>query len=212
MKFCLFALVILPFTLAQPKLEFWPGTQYDPAVPTFQKVLGYGPGERISSHTNLMRYMEALAQAAPARMKVFEYARSWEDRKLVYAAIGSEANIRRLDSIKAAMQKPGDPRKNLAGIPAILWLGYGVHGNEISSPDAALLTAYHLLAARRDKIVDQVLANVLVLIDPTQNPDGRDRFVHNFDQSEGLEPDASPARRNTTSRGPWAAPITTTST
>ena len=193
MKSCLFALVILPVALAQPKLEFWPGTQYDPAIPTFQKVLGYGPGERISSHANLMRYMEALAQVAPARMKVFEYARSWEDRKLVYAAIGSETNLRRLDAIKAAMQKPGDPRKNLAGIPAVLWLGYGVHGNEISSPDAALLTAYHLLAARGDKIVDQVLANVLVLIDPTQNPDGRDRFVHNFDQSEGLEPDASPA-------------------
>ena len=193
MKSCFLPLVILPFALAQPKLEFWPGTQYDPAIPTIQKVLGYGPGERISSHANLMRYMEALAQAAPARMKVFEYARSWEDRKLVYAAIGSETNLRRLDAIKAAMQKPGDPRKNLAGIPAVLWLGYGVHGNEISSPDAALLTAYHLLAARGDKIVDQVLANVLVLIDPTQNPDGRDRFVHNFDQSEGLEPDASPA-------------------
>ena len=193
MRSFFFALVVLPFALAQPKLEFWPGTQYDPAIPAMQKVLGYGPGERISSHTNLMRYMEALAQAAPARMKVFEYARSWEDRKLVYAAIGSEANLRRLDAIKAAMQKPGDPRKNLAGIPTILWLGYGVHGNEISSPDAALLTAYHLLAARGDKIVDQILANVLVLIDPTQNPDGRDRFVHNFEQSEGLEPDASPA-------------------
>ena len=193
MKSCLLALLIVPFALAQPKLEFWPGTQYDPAIPTMQKVLGYGPGERISSHANLMRYMDALAQAAPTRMKVFEYARSWEDRKLVYAAIGSEANLRRLDAIKAAMQKPGDPRKNLASMPAILWLGYGVHGNEISSPDAALLTAYHLLAARGDKIVDQVLANVLVLIDPTQNPDGRDRFVHNFEQSEGLEPDASPA-------------------
>ena len=36
----------------------------------------------------------------------------------------------------------------MAGLPAVVWLGYGVHGNEISSPDAALLTAYHLLAAR----------------------------------------------------------------
>ena len=185
-------LLAVSFAWAQPKLDFWPGTQYDAAVPSFQKVLGYGPGERISSHANLMRYMEALAQAAPTRMKLFEYARTWEDRKLVYAAIGSEANIRRLDAIKAAMQKPGDPRKNLTGMPAVLWLGYGVHGNEISSPDAALLTAYHLLAARRDKIVDDILANVVVLIDPTQNPDGRDRFVHNFEQSEGLEPDASP--------------------
>ncbi len=192
MRLIFATLLASSFAWSQPKLDFWPGTQYDPAIPAFQKVLGYGPGERISSHANLMRYLDALAQAAPNRMKIFEYARSWEDRKLVYAAIGSEANIRRLDAIKAAMQKPGDPRKNLAGMPVVLWLGYGVHGNEISSPDAALLTAYHLLAARRDKMVDDILANVIVLIDPTQNPDGRDRFVHNFEQSEGVEADASP--------------------
>ncbi len=192
MRLIFATLLASSFAWSQPKLDFWPGAQYDPALPTFQKVLGYGPGERISSHANLMRYLDTLAQAAPTRMKIFEYARSWEDRKLVYAAIGSEANIRRLDAIKAAMQKPGDPRKNLAGMPVVLWLGYGVHGNEISSPDAALLTAYHLLAARRDKMVDDILANVIVLIDPTQNPDGRDRFVHNFEQSEGVEPDASP--------------------
>ena len=39
-----------------------------------------------------MRYMETLAAAAPARMKIFEYAKTWEGRKLIYAAIGSEAN------------------------------------------------------------------------------------------------------------------------
>lgn len=80
----------------------------------------------------------------------------------------------------------------MEGLPAVIWLGYGVHGNEISSPDAALLTAYHLLAARNDKMVEQILERVLVLIDPMQNPDGRDRFIGNFEQARGLEPDASP--------------------
>ncbi len=180
---------------------FWPGVAYDPSIPDFRKVLGYGPGERISSHANLMRYMEALAAAAPARMKIYEYAKSWEGRKLIYAAIGSEANIKRLPEIQAAMRKIADPRKTpeaeakklMAALPAVVWLGYGVHGNEISSPDAALLTAYHLLAARNDRMVQEILSNTLVLIDPTQNPDGRDRFVHNFEIAEGLEPDASPA-------------------
>ena len=132
MRLLFATLLAASFGWTQPKLDFWPGAQYDAAVPSFQKVLGYGPGERISSHANLMRYLEALAQAAPTRMKLFEYARTWEDRKLVYAAIGSEANIRRLDAIKAAMQKPGDPRKNLNGMPAVLWLGYGVHGDRKS--------------------------------------------------------------------------------
>jgi hypothetical protein len=185
---------------AQSPTEMWPGAQYDPSVPTFHKVLGYGPGERISSHANLMRYIEALAAAAPGRMKVFEYAKTWEGRKLVYAAIGSEANIRRLSEIKSAMQRIADPRKTpqaeaaklMANLPTVVWLGYGVHGNEISSPDAALMTAYHLLAARNDKMVQEILSHTLVLIDPTQNPDGRDRFVHNFEIAEGIEADASP--------------------
>ena len=80
----------------------------------------------------------------------------------------------------------------MSGLPAIVWLSYGVHGNEISSPDAALLTAYHLLAARGDKMVDEILAHVLVLIDPSQNPDGRDRFVNYFEETRGLEPDPNP--------------------
>ena len=200
----LLVLVLLAAVCAaqgQSTFQYWPGASYDPAIPTIEKVLGYKPGERISSHANLMRYVDALAAAAPNRMKVFEYAKSWEGRKLVYAAIGSEANIRRLPEIQAAMKKLADPRATneaeakrlMQGLPALVWLGYGVHGNEISSPDAALLTAYHLLAARKDATAEAILANVVVLIDPTQNPDGRDRFVHHFEQSEGLEPQASPA-------------------
>lgn len=180
--------------------EYWPGVQYDPTIPTVRKILGYDAGERISSHANLMRYMEALAAAAPSRMKIFPYGTSWEGRKLVYAVVGSEANLRRLAEVKSGMQQLADPRKTPAeaarkltsSLPAVVWLGYGVHGNEISSPDAALMTAYHLLAARNDKMVQDILANVLVLIDPIQNPDGRDRFVHNFEIAEGIEPDASP--------------------
>jgi hypothetical protein len=186
---------------AQKPFEFWPGTAYDPKIPTVRQVLGYDSGDKVTSYAGLVRYMEALAAAAPARMKVFDYGETWEGRKLIYAAIGSEANIRRLPEIKGAMQRIADPRKTseadarkqIANLPALVWLSYGVHGNEISSPDAALLTAYHLLAAHNDKLVEDVLAKVVVLIDPTQNPDGRDRFVNYYEQSRGLIPDASPA-------------------
>ncbi len=193
-------LAILSWPLsAQSKFEFWPGSTYDPRIPTFRQVLGYEPGERITSHAGLLKYMEALA-AATRQVKIFEYAQSWEGRKLIYAAVGSEANIKRLDEIRAGMQKLADPRRTsdaqarklISSLPAVIWLAYGVHGNELSSPEAALLTAYHLLAARKNQMVDDILAQVLVLIVPTQNPDGRDRFVHHFEQSEGLEPDAQP--------------------
>ncbi|MCS6953368.1 MAG: M14 family zinc carboxypeptidase [Bryobacterales bacterium] len=185
---------------AQSRFEFWPGAVYDPAIPTFEKVLGYAPGERISWHAALLEYLEALAAAAPDRVRLFDYARSWEGRRLVYAVVGSPANLRRLDEIRAGMARLADPRKTpepearklIHALPALVWLAYGVHGNEISSPEAALLTTYHLLAARNDKLVSEILNQTLVFIDPCQNPDGRDRFVHHFEQAVGLEPDASP--------------------
>jgi hypothetical protein len=84
-----------------------------------------------------------------------------------------------------------------------VWLAYGVHGNEISSPDAALMTAYHLLAARNDKMISSILAKEVIVIDPLQNPDGRDRFIHSFEMGEGLEPDPSPLAAEHTE--PWPA-------
>jgi hypothetical protein len=194
------AAVLISFSLkAQNAFEFWPGTRYDPAVPSYAKVFGHEPGERILSHADLLRYLDALAAASP-RIRIHEYGKSWEGKRLVYAAVGSEANVRRLDEIRADIQRLSDPRRTpqseasriITGLPAVIWLGYGVHGNEISSPEAALVTAYHLLAARDDKLVDEILSNVVVLIDPIQNPDGRDRFVHSFEQTRGSEPDENP--------------------
>jgi hypothetical protein len=192
--------VLISFSLsAESKFEFWPGANYDPAIPTYAKVFGHDPGESILSHADLLKYLESLA-ASSSRIRIFDYAKSWEGRRLVYAAVGSEANIKRLDKIRADMQRLSDPRRTkqseaeqiIAAMPAVIWFGYGVHGNEISSPEAGLLAAYHLLASRNDKLVDEILSQVVVLIDPIQNPDGRDRFVHNFEQSRGPEPDSSP--------------------
>lgn len=189
------------YLCAQKKpLEMWPGAVYDPAIPTMEKVLGYAPGERIASHAHIMRYFEALAAAQPKKVKIFDYAKSWEGKKLVIAIIGSEQNIARLNEIQGGMKRLADPRKTndadatrlTSNLPAPAMLAYNVHGNEISGPDAAMMTAYHLLAAKNDKMVDSILGNTLVMIDPTQNPDGRDRFVHNFEIAEGLEAIANP--------------------
>jgi len=197
----LLSLALAGSVFAQKKtIDMWPGAQYDPAVPTIKKVLGYEPGERIAPHAHLMKYFEALAAAQPNRVKLIEYTKSWEGRKLIIAVVGNEANIKRLPEIQAGMKKLADPRKTsdadaqklIGSLPALVMLAYNVHGNEISGSDAAMETAYHLLAAKGDKIVDSILANTRLLIDPTQNPDGRDRFVHNFEVAEGLEPIANP--------------------
>ena len=185
-------------TLGQEKFVYWPDAQYDPAIPTVEAVLGYAPGERITWHRDVIRYFEALAVAAPDRMMITEYARSWENRELILAVVSAPGNIANLDAIKSNMQRLADPRITEGDVAAqiiesqaaVTWLSYGVHGNEISSTDAAMLTAYHLLASQDDARVADIMANSVVVIDPMQNPDGRDRFIHNFEIAEGLVPDS----------------------
>ncbi len=184
---------------AQTRFEYWPGAVYDSRVPAHKQVLGYEAGERITPYAGLRKYLEAL-ESATGQVRIFEYGTSWEGRRLFYAVVASQNNIKRLEQIRAGYQRLADPRRTteaearklMAELPAVVCLAYGVHGNEISSPDAALLVAYHLLASRNDKLVEEILAHVVALIVPSQNPDGRDRFVNHYEQTVGLEPDAHP--------------------
>ena len=195
--------------LAQALPPMWQGTTYDTSIPSFEQVLGYAPGERISNHSQMLRYFQALEKAAPGRIKVFEYAQSWEGRSLIYAAIGREQAITTLDQFATSMQLLASPERQqrddkqrlLANLPASTWLAYGVHGNEISSTDAAMFTAYHLLAAKDDALVNTVLDNSIVFIDPLQNPDGRERFTSRYYASVGLEHSAD--RYSAEHNEPW---------
>ena len=139
--------------LAQGDFVFWPDADYDPAIPTVEDVLGYTSGERITWHRDAIRYFEALAEAAPERISVSRYAQSWEGRDLVYVVVTAAENMARINDVKAGMQRLADPRQTTraeaeeitATQPAITWLSYGVHGNEISSTDASMLAGGRLL-------------------------------------------------------------------
>ncbi|HWI20002.1 MAG TPA: M14 family zinc carboxypeptidase, partial [Vicinamibacterales bacterium] len=187
----------------------WPGAKYDPAIPTIKSVLGHDHGEVITPPDGVERYLRALQQAAPTKSRLIEYARSWEGRPLWLFVIGSPDRISKLEQVKADLQRFGDPRRHQAGdadrllkqLPVVVWLIHGVHGNEISSSDAALLEAYHLLAAQGDPGVDTVLRDALVLIDPMQNPDGRARFVAN--NLLGRAATADPAPYSAEHDEPW---------
>jgi hypothetical protein len=194
---------------AQQNFEYWPDADYDPAIPTIQSVLGHAPGERISWHREAIQYFEALQAAQPERLSIHRYATSWEGRELIYVVITSADNMARIENIKQDMQSlrnvgdtsTAEAARIVESSPAVTWLTYGVHGNEISSTDASMLTAYHLLASRGDDRVDDILANSVVILDPMQNPDGRDRFIHGYEMAEGLSP--SPLRISAEHDEPW---------
>ncbi|MCH2474365.1 MAG: peptidase M14, partial [Gemmatimonadetes bacterium] len=165
--------------------ELAPGTQYDPSIPTLEDVVGHDFREEITPPDQVVRYFEALADAARDRTQLIQYAESWEGRPLVILVIGSRERIAALDDVKAGLTRLAQPDglsdadadALIADLPVVTALMHGVHGNEISSSGAAMAEAYHLLAAQGDPTVDMILNESLVLIDPVENPDGRARFV-----------------------------------
>jgi hypothetical protein len=195
MKSVLTALFCLWFVPAYAQ-GLWPDTTYDPAIPTLKTVVGHAPGEAITAPVDVGRYLDALAKAAPDRTRLVEYARSWEGRPLHYLVVGSPARIAKLDEVRRGMQTlasgAADADRLIGELPVVVLLIHGVHGNEISSSDAALAEAYHLLAARNNADVDVTLREALVLIDPMQNPDGRQRFVTSNLLGMGPQPDPNP--------------------
>ena len=184
-------------------------TRYDPAIPDFRATFGYDFGEEITPPEDAIDYLYTLEAAAPDRVEVVEYARSWEGRPLAYAVIASPDTLARIDEIQSGLASLADPRgldavsrdALIADLPAVVWLSYGVHGNEISSTDAGLRTAYHLLAAQNDPIVETIFQNTIIVVDPTQNPDGRNRFLQTFRSARGLE--ASADRYTAEHDEPW---------
>lgn len=171
----------------------------DPKVPTLEQVVGHAWAQEVSSHAEIERYVHALAEAAPERTRLVRYGSSYERRGLYYLVISSPANIKRLDQIQQDNLLLADPRTTspeqaatiIEKAPAILWLAYNVHGNEVSTSDAALLTAYHLLADRR-KETQRRFEQLVVIIDPLQNPDGRTRFVNGFRKNRGVFVESNP--------------------
>lgn len=166
-------------------------------IPTIESVVGHASGAEITRSADVRKYFDALAAADPARVRIGEYARTWEGRPVFWAAVGSPANIARLEEIKAASRALADPRTTpaaqaralIADMPVIVWMAYSVHGDEISPADASMAAARHLLTTPEGQ---GWLQNVLVVFVPTQNPDGRERFLAHFEQARGLVPDPDP--------------------
>jgi len=171
----------LPAAQAQ-QAYFFPQAQaaeFDPAIPSPQQFLGYEIGSRFTRHDQLVAYFQELARHSD-RIDVREIGRSYEGRPLVLATVTDAGNQARLESLRqqhATLVDPSQPLSAAAGSPVVVWLGYSVHGNETSSGEAAMLTAYYLVANRSAQ-TQQWLKDAVVLFDPAQNPDGRDRAAN----------------------------------
>lgn len=176
----LFALLFSANATAQVTLDYYlqNDVTYDESIPTPAEVIGHEVGEWHVTHDKLVNYMRALAEASD-RVTYLEHAKTHEDRPIVMLTITSPENHSSIDRIKEnhLMLKDPDQSENLdlSEMPVIVNMGYSVHGNEPSGSNASLVVAYHLAAAQGDE-VDEMLSNMVVLLDPSINPDGLQRF------------------------------------
>ncbi|MBN7815999.1 M14 family metallopeptidase [Algoriphagus pacificus] len=175
---------------------FFPGETFDPAIPSPSEFLGYKIGEWHTRYDLIVKYFETLDELSDrAELKVIGYTH--ELRPKIILTIASEENMGKLEEIRLKQLQLADPRQSMpdvSSMPAIIHQGYGVHGNEPSSAEAAMLTAYWLLASQSE-LAQELKANAIVHIDPTVNPDGRDRHSHWANTNKGFPPVADPLDR-----------------
>lgn len=181
MRIFLLALIMSSF-LSEPLIaqdyftkKFEP---FDQSIPSPEEFLGYAIGTQHTRHDRIVAYLDKLAELSD-RATIARYGRTHEHRELVMLTISSESNVANIAQLQQQHLTYVDPNTtgaDLTNLPVFVNLAYNVHGNEPSSSEAAMLAAYTLVASNHEDIV-KYRNGAVVFIDPTINPDGRDRHT-----------------------------------
>jgi len=178
---------------AQNSYFFPKATQLDTKIPTPEAFLGYPIGSYLTRHDQVVAYFRQLEKVSD-RVHVESIGKTYEQREQVIVTITSAANYQKLEQIRQEHLSQIDPAKPVLGnsAPIIINLGYGVHGNETSSTETSLLTGY-FLAASNDAETEKWLSESVIFIDPSLNPDGRDRAANWLNAYHSFPPVGDPA-------------------
>ncbi len=153
-----------------------------PALKSPDEFLPHRLGEQFTPHHMQVAYFEYLAANALTTMRLERYGTTYEGRPLQVAYFSSPENMARLEQIRQRhlqMSEPGNKAPLDGDLPpiAIVWLSMSVHGNEPSGSECSMLLAWQL-ASQSEPEVRQWLRNTVVILDPSLNPDGYDRYTH----------------------------------
>jgi len=199
------AILLLPFFLFAQNdillpeyLQLEPDLPYDEDIPSPSDHLGYELGTAFTLYHQVVDYFETLATASD-RITLGNYAETYEGRPLIYAIITSENNQDNLEEIRQNNLQLADPLNTspddaeaiMEDHPVVVSFSYNIHGNEASGTEAAMQVAYRLAAAT-DTETEELLDDLVFIMFPTINPDGRDRYVYWYKSMRrnipGIEP------------------------
>ena len=168
-----------------PLVNYVPESKTAPSPEKFFGRIMGAPGELVGTE-KARAYARALAAASP-RARVFTIGKSEEGRDIILIAIADEKGIHDLDSLKFATASLADPRRTdqaaaeklIASSRPIYYFNAALHSDETGSTEAVLELAYRL-AVSEQPMIQRIRENLVVLINPISNPDGRDKMVDWF--------------------------------
>lgn len=171
---------------------------FDPDIPSPEVFLGYPVGSHHTRHDQIVAYLTKLAEVSD-RAEILQYGKTYEHRPLVMLNVSNPDHLENLSELQKKHLQATDPNSNVdvSELPVFINLGYNVHGNEPSSSEAALLSAYILVASEHADI-QKFRNEAVIMIDPTINPDGRDRHTQwaNMFKGDPLVADPADAEHN----------------
>jgi hypothetical protein len=188
-------------------LPFFPDGSYRSGVKSPDDFLGYRLGSTPTTHEMIFAYLDYLAETFP-NATIHDYGETYEGRRLGYLVVTSEKNAEKLADYREDLAKLADPRglddgkaaRIIKDTPAVAWMAYGIHGDELSSSEGALQLAYQLLAGT-DTQSRLIMDELIVCIDPCENPDGRTRWLQQLTQFGSAVP--SHDIQSMVHRGQW---------
>lgn len=175
---------------------FYPNSgSFNPAIPSPEQFLGYAIGTQHTRHDKIVAYFQKLDELSD-RMTTRIIGKTFEQREQITAVFTSPQNHARIEEIRKA-HLAGQINGNTENIPLVIHLGYNVHGNEPSSSEAAMLTAYYIVASQSEEAT-RWMNEMVITMDPVINPDGRDRHTHWANMHKAEPPVADPLDREHT--------------
>jgi hypothetical protein len=184
MRPVLFALLVATPLAAQQPFDFYSRGPYRQAVPRPDAITGYTAGEQHTMYAVMQHYLDTLVATAGDRVRIETWGRTTEYRPIRALVISDPANLAKLDQIRSAIAELADPRKTTparaqaiaAQTPAIALFQYSVHGDEPAGFEAAMQVAYQLAASDEPQTLE-LLKSLVIVLNPSANPDGHERFA-----------------------------------
>jgi len=178
------AALCLAAPLVAQDFDFYARGPYRAGVPRPESVLGHDVGQRHTMYHQQQQVLDKLIAAAPERVRTEITGKTHEGKVLRVLIISAPDNLAKLDQIRADLEQLEDPRLTskaaaqalAAQLPAVALLTHSVHGNEPAGFESVMQTAYQLLASDEPATLE-ILKHTVVILNPSQNPDGHERFA-----------------------------------